>query len=67
MEVIRKQYIVDEKNRRVAVQIPIDVFEKLEEIIENYGLVQLMKENEGSEVLSISEAKSYYAGLEKAQ
>lgn len=67
MEVIRKQYIVDEKNRRVAVQIPIEVFEKLEEILENYGLVQLMKENERSEVLSISEAKSYYDGLEKAQ
>jgi len=67
MEMIRRQYIVDEKNRRVAVQIPIDVFEKLEEILENYGLVQLMKENEGSEVLSISEAKSYYDGLEKAQ
>jgi len=39
----------------------------LEETLENYGLVQLMKENEGSEVLSISEAKSYYDGLEKAQ
>jgi len=67
MDTIRKQYIVDEKNRRVAVQIPIDVFEKLEEILENYGLVQLMKENEGSDVLSINEAKSYYDGLEKAQ
>ena len=62
---IRKQYIVDEKNRRVAVQIPIDVFEKLEETLENYGLVQLMKENEGSEVLRVGEAKSYYEGLER--
>ena len=41
MEMIRKQYIVDEKNRRVAVQIPIDVFERLEEILENYGLVHI--------------------------
>jgi len=51
----------------VAVQIPIDVFEKLEEIIENHGLVQLMKENEDTEVLSVNEAKSYYDGLKKAQ
>ena len=65
MDTIRKQYIVDEKNQRVAVQIPIDVFEKVEEILENYGLVQLMKENEGSDVLSINEAKSYYDGLER--
>ena len=66
MEMIRKQYIVDEKNRRVAVQISIGVFERLEEILENYGLAQLMKENEGSEILSVNEAISYYDGLEKA-
>jgi ribosome maturation protein Sdo1 len=67
MEMIRKQYIIDESNRKVAVQIPIDVYEKLEEILENYGLIQLMKENEATEVLSVNEAKSYYNGLEKAQ
>ncbi len=66
MEMIRKQYIVDEKNRRVAVQIPIEVFKRLEEILEDYGLAQLMKENEGSEILSVNEAISYYDGLEKA-
>jgi hypothetical protein len=66
MEMIRKQYVVDEKDRRVAVQIPIEVFEKLEEILENYGLAQLMKENEGGEILSVNEAMSYYNGLEKA-
>lgn len=32
MEIIRKQYIIDESDRKVAVQIPIDVFEKLERI-----------------------------------
>ena len=42
---IRKQVYCDEKNRRVAVQIPIEVFKRLEEILENYGLAQLMKEN----------------------
>jgi len=67
MEMIRKQYIVDEKNRRVAVQVPIEIFERLEGILENYGLVQLMKENEGGEVLGMNEAKSYYDSLEKTQ
>jgi len=50
-----------------AVQIPINTFEKIEEILENYALVQLMKENEGEEALSINEAKAYYDKLEKAQ
>lgn len=67
METIDKQYIVDEHNRRIAVQIPIETFEKLEEILENYALVQLMEENEGEETLSSQDAKSYYDQLEKAK
>ena len=67
METIDRQYIVDEQNRRIAVQIPIETFEKLEEILENYALVQLMEENEGEEILRTEDAKSYYDQLEKAQ
>ncbi len=67
MEPINKQYIVDDQNRRIAVQIPIETFEKLEELLENYALVQMMKENEGEEVLSANEAKTYYDRLEKAE
>ena len=66
METIDRQYIVDEQNRRIAVQIPIQTFEKLEEILENYALVRLMEENEGDEILSAEDAKSYYDQLEKA-
>ena len=67
METIRKQYIIDEQNKKIAVQIPINTFEKIEEILKNYALVQLMKENEGEEALSINEAKAYYDKLGKAQ
>ena len=65
METINKQYIVDEQNRKIAVQIPIGTFEKIEEILENYALAQLMKENEGEEILGIAEAKAYYDQLKK--
>lgn len=67
METIRKQYIIDEQNEKIAVQLPIKTFEKIEEILENYALFQLMKENEGEETLNINKAKSYYNKLEKAQ
>jgi hypothetical protein len=66
MESINKRYIVDEQNKKVAVQIPIDTFEKIEEILENYALVQLMKENENEDVVGVSEARIYYDHLEKA-
>ena len=67
METIDRKYIVDEQNRRIAVQIPIETFEKLEEILENYALVHLMEENEGEETLGAQDAKSYYDQLEKAE
>jgi len=67
METISKKYIVDEQNKRIAVQIPIETFKKLEEILENYSLVQLMKENEGEELLGVNEAKVYYDQLENAE
>src|SRR3989304_5676993 len=46
-------------NNKIAVQIDIDTYEKLEELLENYALVQLMKE-EDSEKLEIREAKEFY-------
>ena len=64
---IPKTYIVDENNKKVAVQLDIQTFEKIEEILENYALVQLMKENEAEEKLSIAEAKAYYRTLDKQQ
>lgn len=66
METIKKNYIVDENNRKVAVQIELKTFEKIEEVLENYALVQLMKENESDETLDVEQAKAYYEELEKA-
>ena len=65
MEMIRKQYIIDENNKKIAVQLSIDTFEKIEKILEDYALVQLMKENEEDEVLGIGE--KYYNQLAKAK
>jgi hypothetical protein len=67
MDPIDRQYIVDEHNRRIAVQISIETFEKLEEVLENYALAKLMEENGGEETLGVQDAKSYYDRLEKAQ
>jgi hypothetical protein len=62
---LKKQYIVDEDNQKVAVQLDIATFEKIENVLENYALVQLINADE-SEVLDIEEAKKYYATLDKA-
>ena len=42
-------------------------FEKIEEVLENYALFQLIKENDGEEIFGLREAKADYDRLEKAQ
>ena len=65
MEEIKRTYIIDEQNRTLAVQIDIDTFNKIEELLENYALVQLMEEQTDEEVLELDEALAYYQTLEK--
>jgi len=67
MEELKKNYIVDEHNRRVAVQLDIETFNKIEEVIEDYALARLMEEHSGEEALEIDEAMAYYGTLEKAE
>jgi hypothetical protein len=62
---IHKKILLDENQKPVAVQIPIEEFKHLEEIIENYGLSKLMDEVQDDEKLSVAEAKSYYQSLKQ--
>ena len=64
---IPRKYIVDEGNRKIAVQLDIATFEKIEETLENYALAQLVKEPGGEEKLSIADAKAFYKTLDKAE
>ncbi|MBI4243886.1 MAG: hypothetical protein HY606_07335 [Planctomycetes bacterium] len=53
---IHKKIVLDENQRPFAVQIPIEEFELLEEVIENYGLSKLMDEVGEDERLSVEDA-----------
>ena len=66
MEMITKKYIVDENNRKIAVQIPIEDFEKIEQLLEDYALFHLMKENQDTELLDQADAETYYKQLAKS-
>ncbi|MDD2716129.1 MAG: hypothetical protein PHW04_09560 [Candidatus Wallbacteria bacterium] len=62
---MHKKIVLDENQIPFAVQIPIDEFERLEEVIEDYGLAKLMDEVQGDEVLSLKDAKKHYRSLKK--
>jgi len=65
MEMIRKQYIVDENNRKIVVQIPIDDFVKMELLLEDHALFSLMKDNLDDDLLELTDAQAYYNQLVK--
>ena len=60
-----KSYVLDENNKPVAVQLPIDEFNKIETILEDYGLNKLIEETEKEESLLAEDAKKYYDTLNK--
>jgi hypothetical protein len=44
MFTLRKNYVLDENQQPIAVQIALEDFHRLEEILENYGLAKLIDE-----------------------
>ena len=65
MLAIKREYVVTDDNKKKAVLIDINTFNKMEEIIENYGLVKYMAEVKDEEDLSLSDAKECYSTLNK--
>lgn len=60
---IHKKIVIDEHQQPFAVQIPIEEFERLEEVIENYGLARLMDEVSDEKRLSLEDARKFYQSL----
>jgi len=56
---ISKNYVLDNNQKTIAVQIPIAEFEKIEEILENYGLGKLIEEVENDQILDKEKALQY--------
>jgi RelB Antitoxin alpha helical domain len=65
MRTIKKKYIVNERNEKIAVQLDIKTFEKIERVMEDYVLGEKMIENDKADRLSVNEAKEFYKRLKK--
>ena len=66
MTVLNPNYVTNANNKKVAVQLNIKTYQKIEEILENYSLYKLMEESD-EEPLTLKEAKLYYSKLKKAK
>jgi len=58
-------YVTDRENKKIAVQLSIKTYEKIEEILENYSLYHLMEDELTAEPLGLKEARAYYNDLKK--
>ncbi len=67
MEALRKKYIIDENQKKIAVQIDINDFERIERVIEDYGLGKLIEQNDPTDSLSPHDATLAYQKLKKAK
>ena len=63
---IKKRYVVDEQDRRVAVQIDLETFAKIEEVLEDFALARWITDAQDEPALSPEAAKEFYDSLDKA-
>jgi hypothetical protein len=65
MLTIKRKYIINEDDKKVAVQLDIKTFEKIERLLEDYVLAESIKSNKATDRLTVNEAKAYYQKLKK--
>jgi hypothetical protein len=58
---ISKSVVYNENQKPTALQIPIEEFERMEEVIENYGLPRLMDDVADDDQISVQEARDLYS------
>jgi hypothetical protein len=60
---LQPNYIID--NHKIAVQLDIETYDKITDVLENYALFKFMDENKDDEKLSLKDARALYASLKK--
>ena len=59
-ELIPKQYVVNDQQEVVAIQLDPETYRKAEEVLENHGLYCLIQEQQGDGYLTLEEAQAFY-------
>jgi hypothetical protein len=65
MPAIKRRYIVNERKEPVEVILDLATFEKMEELVEDRLLAEILEEAALEPPLSLEEAKRQYARMKK--
>lgn len=60
---LQPNYIVDNQNHKIAVQLDIKTYEKITDVLEDYALFKFMDENQDDKKLSLKDARALYTSL----
>ncbi len=61
---INKSYVTNSKKQPIAVQIDIQTFTRIEQILEDYALGKFIEENDTEDNLTLNEAEEWYRKLQ---
>ncbi len=60
---INPNYIVDNQDNKIAVQLDIDTYNQITKTLEDFALYKIMEENKDEETLCLNDAREYYKSL----
>ncbi len=63
---LNEKYILNKQQKKVAVQLDIKTFKKIEDVLEDYALGQYMEDSIDEEKITLEEAKTAYRKNKKS-
>ncbi len=65
MPQIKKRYLVDERNKPVAVVLDLKTYRKIEQLLEDHLFGKILEKAMEKEPLTLAEARRQYEDLQK--
>lgn len=63
---LNEKYILNKQQKKVAVQLDIKTFKKIEDVLEDYALGQYIETSIEDDKLTLEDAKSTYKKIKKS-
>jgi hypothetical protein len=63
---LNEKYILNKQQKKVAVQLDIKTFKKIEDVLEDYALGQYIEASIEEDKITLEEAKSAYKKIKKS-
>ena len=63
---LNEKYILNKQQKKVAVQLDIKTFKKIEEVLEDYALGQYIEASIEEDKITLEEAKTAYKKIKKS-